>query len=244
MQSTSFNRLTVPNSREGSASYEPPACRWLRGRVPFLRASLTRKRFPWGELSTQGGRAGSQPGEKTLIDKAPKYTFSSDRPWPWVSFDDPVWPLEPWEVMDDEDLADAAVRFAIFYLSGSVQNMTMLRATALVEEAVKRVTADVVAEARTQRYSWGRIAAAFSVGRTAVQKRFGRWPTLERTKALEDQYDRMCWYLESATKNPGEYEYEEEARATRSRCVRRRRGHPIDPLDGFHKTVPPPAGGQ
>ncbi|WP_369169454.1 hypothetical protein AB5J49_16865 [Streptomyces sp. R28] len=174
-----------------------------------------------------------------MIDKAPKYTFGPDRPWPWVSFDDPAWPLEPWDVMNDEDLADAAVRFAIFYLSGSVQNMTKLRATALVEEAVKRVTADVVAEARTQRYSWGRIAAAFGVGRTAVQKRFGKWPTLDRTRTLEDQYERMGWYLESAALNPGEYEYEEEARTTRSRCIRRRRGHAVDPLDRFHKTVPP-----
>ena len=169
-----------------------------------------------------------------MIDKRPKYTFSAARPWPWVSFDDPAWPLEPWEVMDDEDLADAAVRFAISYLSGSVQNMTKLKATALVEEAVKRVTADVVAEARTQRYSWGRIAAAFGVGRTAVQKRFGKWPTLERTMELEDQYERMGWYVESAL----EYEYKEEARTTRSRCIRRRRGHAIDPLDRFHKTMP------
>ncbi|MEU6318220.1 hypothetical protein [Streptomyces sp. NPDC047009] len=141
--------------------------------------------------------------------------------------------------MDDEDLADAAVRFAISYLSGSVQNMTVLRATALIEEAVKRVTADVVAEARTQRYSWGRIAAAFGVGRTAAQKRFGRWPTLERTRTLEDQYERMGDYLQSAALNPGEWEYEDEARTTRRRCIRRRRGHPTDPLDRFHKTVPP-----
>jgi hypothetical protein len=141
--------------------------------------------------------------------------------------------------MNDEDLADAAVRFAIFYLSGSMQNMTTLRAAALIEEATKRVTADVVAEARTQRYSWGRIAAAFGVGRTAVQKRFGKWPSQERSRTLEDQYERMGWYLKSATMNPGEYEYEEEARATRSRCIRRRRGHVIDPLDSFHKTAPP-----
>ncbi|MFD0001629.1 hypothetical protein ACFVJ4_04290 [Streptomyces sp. NPDC127178] len=174
-------------------------------------------------------------GEKVLINKVARYTFTPDRPWPWVSFEDPAWPLEPWEVMDDEDLADAAIRFAILHLSGSVQNMTMLRATALVEEAVKRVTADVVAEARTQRYSWGRIAAAFGVGRTAVHKRFGKWPTIERIQQLEDQYERMGWYLESKL----EYEYKEEARATRSRCIRRRRGHATDPLDRFHKTVPP-----
>ncbi|MGA6158828.1 hypothetical protein ACPEIC_36395 [Stenotrophomonas sp. NPDC087984] len=183
-----------------------------------------------------------EAAENSLIDKTPKSTFSPDRPWPWVSYEDPAWPLEPWEVMDDEDLADAAVRFAIFYLSGSVQNMTTLQATALVEAAVKRVTADVVAEARTQRYSWGRIAARFGVGRTAVQKRFGKWPTAERTRTLEDQYARMGHYLESAAMNPGTYEYEEEARETRRRCIRRRRGHVMDPLDRLHKTMPPKQG--
>ncbi|MGW6945604.1 hypothetical protein [Streptomyces xanthophaeus] len=174
-----------------------------------------------------------------MIEYTRNATFDPNRPWPWVSYDDPAFPIEPWEVTNDEDLADAAVRFAIFYLRGSVQNMTTLRATALVEEAAKRVTADVVAEARTQRYSWGRIGAAFGVGRTAAHKRFSKWPTLERTRALEGQYEGMGHYLQSAALNPGEYEYEEEARATRSRCIRRRRGHAIDPLDDFHKTVPP-----
>jgi hypothetical protein len=46
-------------------------------------------------------------------------------------------------------------------------------------------------------------------------------------------------YLQSAAMNPGEYEYEAEARETRSRCIRRRRGHAINALDTFKKVLPP-----
>jgi CO/xanthine dehydrogenase Mo-binding subunit len=140
--------------------------------------------------------------------------------------------------MSDEDLADAAVRFAIRYLVHSGGNLKIAKAAALVEEAAKRVAADVVAEARTQRYSWGRIAQHFGVGRTAVQKRFGAWPTAERAQALEDQYLRMGHYLKSAELNPGTYENEDEVRETRSRCIRRRRGHALDPIDQLHKVLP------
>ncbi|MEU8751987.1 hypothetical protein AB0C88_15985 [Streptomyces chartreusis] len=145
--------------------------------------------------------------------------------------------------MDREDLADAAARFAIHILSGSTEGMSACEAAALVEEAAKRVAADVVAEARTQRYSWGRIAQQFGVGRTAVQKRFGRWPTQERAQTLEDQYVRMGHFLKSAEMNPerskDEYEAQvvRDAKETRSRCARRRRGHVINPLDRFHKVV-------
>ncbi len=172
-----------------------------------------------------------------MARRAHETTFEPERPWPWVSYEDPAFPLEPWEAMDDGDLADAAVRFAILYLSRSVEGMTTLRAAALVESAAVRVTADVVAEARTKRFSWGRIGAAFGVGRTAVQKRFGRWPTPDRMRMLESQYEGMLSYLQSAAMNPGSYEHEEEAQATRSLCLRRRRGYPTDPLDTYHKTV-------
>jgi hypothetical protein len=145
--------------------------------------------------------------------------------------------------MNDEDLADAAVRFAIRILSGSVEGMSVCQAAALVENAAKRVAADVVAEARTQRYSWGRIAAQFGVGRTAVQKRFGRGPSPERARTLEDQYVRMGHFLKSAELGPDVNDDEymarviQDARETRSRCIRRRRGHVINPLDRFHKVV-------
>ncbi|MEU4032563.1 hypothetical protein [Streptomyces collinus] len=148
--------------------------------------------------------------------------------------------------MDHEDLADAAIRFAIRYLSGSTEGMSICEAAALVEDAAKRVAGDVVAEARTQRYSWGRIAAQFKVGRTAVQKRFGRWPTPERAQVLEDQYVRMGDYLRGADRSPDLYAQDEyaareirEVRKTRDRCIRRRRGHVINPLDRFHKVVSP-----
>ncbi|MFC9192373.1 hypothetical protein [Streptomyces cyaneofuscatus] len=145
--------------------------------------------------------------------------------------------------MDHKDLADAAVRFAIRYLSGSTEGMSVCEAAALVEGAAKRVAADVVAEARTQRYSWGRIAAQFGVGRTAVQKRFGRWPSPERAHSLEDQYVRMGHFLKSAELNPSmnDDDYMRrlilETRETRNRCIRRRRGHVLNPLDRSHKVV-------
>ncbi|ALC28707.1 hypothetical protein [Streptomyces sp. CFMR 7] len=145
--------------------------------------------------------------------------------------------------MSDEDLADAAVRFAIRYLNGSTEGMSVCKAAALVEGAAKRVAADVVAEARTQRYSWGRIAAQFGVGRTAVQKRFGRWPSRERAQDLEDQYVRMGYFLKGAESRPAAKDDEymsllvQEVRETRGRCIRRRRGHVLDPLDRFHKVV-------
>ncbi|GAA2647805.1 hypothetical protein [Streptomyces vastus] len=184
-----------------------------------------------------------EAAENSSVSQPPKYTFDPARPWPWVSYEDPAWPLEPWDVMDHEDLADATVRFAIRLLSGSTEGMSVCEAAALVEDAAKRVAADVVAEARTQRYSWGRIAAQFGVGRTAVQKRFGRWPSPERARTLEDQYVRMGHFLKGAELNPDMNEDEymarviQEARETRSRCIRRRRGHVINPLDRFHKVV-------
>ncbi|MFD5097885.1 hypothetical protein [Streptomyces albidochromogenes] len=180
-----------------------------------------------------------EAAENSLINNTAKYTFDPERPWLWVSYDDPAWPFEPWDLMDDEDLADAAARFAIWYLKGSTESMTILKAAALVEDAAKRVAADVVAEARTQKYSWGRIAAAFGVGRTAAQKRFGKGPKPDRALVLEDQYIRMGHFLQNAKMNPGMYEYEEEARETRSRCIRRRRGHVISPLDSFRKVMAP-----
>ncbi|WP_329292460.1 hypothetical protein [Streptomyces pseudovenezuelae] len=176
--------------------------------------------------------------ENSLLTGPPKTPFDPAKPWPWVSYQDPAWAEEPWEVMSDEDLADAAVRFAIRYLVHSGGNLKIAKAAALVEEAAKRVAADVVAEARTQRYSWGRIAQHFGVGRTAVQKRFGAWPTAERAQALEDQYLRMGHYLKSAELNPGTYENEDEVRETRSRCIRRRRGYALDPIDQLHKVLP------
>ncbi|MFB7195563.1 hypothetical protein [Streptomyces sp. NPDC056240] len=184
-----------------------------------------------------------EAGENSSVRNSPNTTFDPARPWPWVSYEDPAWPHEPWEVMDHEDLADAAVRFAIRLLSVSTEGMSVCEAAALVEGAAKRVAGDVVAEARTQRYSWGRIAAAFGVGRTAVQKRFGRWPNQERVLTLEDQYVRMGDFVKSAElyPNPDEDEYEarvaQDARETRRRCIRRRRGHVINPLDRFHKVV-------
>ncbi|MFI8444649.1 hypothetical protein ACIGKG_28860 [Streptomyces rochei] len=187
----------------------------------------------------------SEAAENSSVEKSPKCTFDPDRPWPWVSYEDPAWHLEAWEVMDHEDLADAAVRFAIRYLSGSTEGMSLCEAAAQVEGAAKRVVADVVAEARTQRYSWGRIAAHFGVGRTAVQKRFGKWPSPERVETLEDQYVRMGYFLTSAESNPDTHEDEytardiQDVRETRSRCIRRRRGHVINPLDRFHKVVTP-----
>ncbi|MGV9557190.1 hypothetical protein [Streptomyces sp. NPDC003522] len=182
-------------------------------------------------------------GENSSVSKPPTTTFDPARPWPWVSYEDPAWPLEPWDVADHEDLADAAARFAIRILSGSTEGMSVCEAAALVEEAAKRVAADVVAEARTQRYSWGRIAQQFGVGRTAVQKRFGRWPTEERAQTLEDQYVRMGLFLKGTELNSewSEDEYAasvvRDAKETRSRCIRRRRGHVINPLDRLHKVV-------
>ncbi|MGW3477384.1 hypothetical protein ACWDMR_18390 [Streptomyces althioticus] len=182
-------------------------------------------------------------GENSSVNKSSNTHFDPARPWPWVSYEDPAWPHEPWDVMDDEDLADAAVRFAIRMLSGQTEGMSVCQAAALVEDAAKRVAADVVAEARTQRYSWGRIAAQFGVGRTAVQKRFGRWPSPERAQTLEDQYVRMGHFLQSAELNPhmNDDEYVarviQDTRETRSRCIRRRRGHVINPLDRFHKVA-------
>ncbi|MFF7471089.1 hypothetical protein [Streptomyces sp. NPDC008092] len=175
--------------------------------------------------------------ENSSLAEPPKTPFEPAKPWPWVSYEDPAWAEEPWEVMSDEDLADAAVRFAIRYIVGGGDFRTV-EAAALVEDAAKRVAADVVAEARTQRYSWGRIAQPFGVGRTAVQKRFGAWPTPERARALEDQYLRMGDYLRSAELNPGTYDNEDEVRETRSRCIRRRRGYALDPFDQLHKVLP------
>ncbi|MEY9813398.1 hypothetical protein [Streptomyces albogriseolus] len=182
-------------------------------------------------------------GENSSVSKPPTTTYDPAQPWPWVSYEDPAWPHEPWDVMDHEDLADAAARFAIRLLSGSTEGMTVCEAAALVEKAAKRVAADVVAEARTQRYSWGRIAQHFGVGRTAVQKRFSRWPTQERAQTLEDQYVRMGHFLRSAELNPEWSKDEYEARViqdtqeTRRRCIRRRRGHVLNPLDRLHKIV-------
>ncbi|MET9686151.1 hypothetical protein [Streptomyces coeruleorubidus] len=179
------------------------------------------------------------PAEKNSAAEPEKRRYDpAGRPWPWVSFEDPAWNSEPWEVTTDEDLADAAVRFAIRYLHETVGDMKICRAAALVEEAAKRVSGDVVAEARTQRYSWGRIARQFGVGRTAVQKRFGKWPTPERARTLEDQYARMCQYLRSARLRPGQYEDEAAVRETRDRCNRRRRGYAINSHDLRHKVLP------
>ncbi|MFF0729270.1 hypothetical protein [Streptomyces sp. NPDC004134] len=180
------------------------------------------------------------PGEDSLISKkcnAPSY--SPNRPWPWVSYDDPAWPFDPWDVMDDADLGDAAVRLAIANLRWSVEGMTALRATALVEQAIGRITADVVAEARTRRYSWGRIGEAFSVGRTAAQKRFGRSPSSDRITRIEDQYQRLKDYLHSAEHGVhDDEELEADARETHERCVKRRRGNFLDPLDTLPKVLP------
>ncbi|MFF7641787.1 hypothetical protein [Streptomyces canus] len=178
------------------------------------------------------------PAKKKAAAESEKHSFVSVRPWPWVSYEDPAWTSEPWDVMDDEDLADAAVRFAIRYLSRAVADMKICRAASLVEEAARRVASDVVAEARTQRYSWGRIARQFDVGRTAVQKRFGKWPTPERARTLEDQFVRMGHYLRSAELNAGQYKDEEEVRETHNRCIRRRRGHVINSHDLRHKVLP------
>ncbi|MFF5799783.1 hypothetical protein [Streptomyces albogriseolus] len=178
------------------------------------------------------------PAQKPVVAEWGNNPFNPSRPWPWVSYEDPAWASAPWEVVPDEDLADAAVRFAIRHLAESAADMKICRAAALVEEAARRVAGDVVAEARTQRYSWGRIARQFGVGRTAVQKRFGKWPTRERAEALEDQYVRMGHYLRAAKVNPGTYEDEEEARETRERCNHRRRGHVINSSDLRHKVLP------
>ncbi|MFF4653148.1 hypothetical protein [Streptomyces sp. NPDC001380] len=177
-------------------------------------------------------------GKDSLINKTAKARFDPDKPWPWVSYDDPAWPLEPWVVMNDEDLADAAVRFAIRYLRDGVEGMTALRATALVEDAVRRVVGDVVAEARTRRYSWGRIAHEFEVGRTAAQKRFGKHPDTSRSMTLEEQYQWMGEYLYAAEHDSRDaYPDQDAVKITRARCIRRRRGHILDPLDALHKVV-------
>ncbi|WP_030870999.1 hypothetical protein [Streptomyces sp. NRRL F-2747] len=140
--------------------------------------------------------------------------------------------------MNEEDLADAAVRFGIWYLRGGMEGMTTLRAAALFEDAVRRVVGDVVAEARTQRYSWGRIAQCFGVGRTAVQKRFGKHPEPQRAQSLEDQYRWMSEYLYAADRDArSAYPDKAEVAATRERCIRRRRGHVLDPLDSLHKVL-------
>ncbi|WP_043226182.1 hypothetical protein [Streptomyces sp. NRRL F-5193] len=143
--------------------------------------------------------------------------------------------------MDDEDLADCAVRLAVSYLRVMAGDMPTVQAAALVEDASKRVLADVVAEARTLGYSWGRIAKALGVQRTAAQKRFGKVPTPARIHVLEDQYVRMGDYLKSEEKRSDRSAYEtevlDEVRETRKRCLRRRRGHVIDPLDRFKKVV-------
>lgn len=173
-----------------------------------------------------------------MIDETPDTTFDPGRPWPWVSYDDPAWPLEPWIVTDDEDLADAAVRLSIWYLRGTVEGMTTLRAAALVDGAVRRIVADVVAESRTRRFSWGRIAQCFEVGRTAAQKRFGKHPDAARAGTLEEQYRRMSDYLYSADRDTSDaYPDAVDVATTRARCIRRRRGHVIDPLDTFPKVV-------
>lgn len=182
---------------------------------------------------------GEVPGENSLIAKTAKTTFDPSRPWPWVSYDDPAWPLEPWIAMNEEDLADAAVRFGIWYLRGGMEGMTTLRAASLFEDAVRRVVPDVVAEARTRRYSWGRIAEAFQVGRTAVQKRFGKHPEADRAQALENQYRWMSEYLYAADRDAqSAYPDRAEVAATRERCIRRRRGHVLDPLDSLPKGLP------
>ncbi|EDY62049.2 hypothetical protein ACH46N_23705 [Streptomyces pristinaespiralis] len=140
--------------------------------------------------------------------------------------------------MNEEDLADAAVRFGIWYLRGGIEGMTTLRATSLFEDAVRRVVPDVVAEARTRRYSWGRIAQCFGVGRTAAQKRFGQHPDALRAQALEDQYRWMAEYLYAAERDArSAYPDTAEVAATRERCIRRRRGHVLDPLDSLPKVV-------
>ncbi|XUZ96632.1 hypothetical protein ACQ9ZG_14830 [Streptomyces araujoniae] len=186
-----------------------------------------------------------EAAKKLSVTSSPRSALDPSRPWPWVSYHDPAWYATPWEVASDEDLADAAVRLAIRYLlSQTGPNVKICRSAALVEAAAKRVMADVVAEARTQRYSWGRIGEQLGVPRTAAQKRFGGAPTAERAQTLEDQYTRMRDFVKSAELHPemyGDLDEDEdgyELRATRDRCVRRRRGQTIDPLDQLHKVLP------
>lgn len=180
-----------------------------------------------------------QAAEEPLIKKTADRPSLHGRPWQWVSYDDPAWPLEPWEAMNDEDLADAAVRWAVGYLRATIENMTILRAAHLVEQAAPRVVSDIAAEARTRNYSWGRIAEEFEVGRTAAQKRFGGWPGPGRAKQLEDQYQWMCDYLRAADQSTDTHAYAdwEYAIETRRNCIQRRRGHYSDPLDTVHKVV-------
>lgn len=181
---------------------------------------------------------GNLAGENSSADSSAEYNFAASRPWPWVSYDDPAWPLDPWILMDDEDLADAAVRLGIWYLQRSVQEMTMLRAAALYEDAVGRVVADVVAESRTRSFSWGRIAECFGVGRTAVQKRFGKHPDEARSQTLEQQYRWMSDYLYAAERDvPDAYPDRNEVVDTRARVINRRRGRFHDPLDQVPKVV-------
>ncbi|MEU8573868.1 hypothetical protein [Streptomyces asoensis] len=176
--------------------------------------------------------------ENSLIDNSGTAYYNPDRPWPWVSYDDPAWPLDPWIVSNHEDLADAAVRLAVWYLHVHVEGVSMLRAAALCEDAMGRVVADVVAEARTRRFSWGRIAEHFGVGRTAAQKRFGKHPRADRAQELEQQYRMLSEYLYAAERDsPAAYPDQEEARITRARCIRRRRGRYQDPLDQVPKVV-------
>lgn len=174
-----------------------------------------------------------------MINNSTTTQFDPARPWPWVSCDDPAWTLTPWPACNDEDLAEAATRVAIDLLR-MTEGITTLQAAALVEDAVRRVVADVVAESRTRRLSWGRIAQQLGVGRTAAQKRFGKWPDASRADALENQYELMGWYLHEADRGERrDYPHRNEVRETRARCIRRRRGHALDPLDTFHKVVAP-----
>ncbi|MFJ2891866.1 hypothetical protein ACIO53_38080 [Streptomyces sp. NPDC087305] len=179
-----------------------------------------------------------EAAENSSLTEPPNTPYAPARPWPWVSYQDPSWTDEPWDIASNEDLADAAVRLAVRYLVAMGADIKICTAAALVEEAAKRVAADVVAEARTQRYSWGRIAQHFGVGRTAVQKRFGAWPTPIRAQALEDQYLRMSDYLKGADLKPDSFIDIDEVRETRSRCLRRRRGYVLDPIDQLHKVLP------
>ncbi|MFJ3547524.1 hypothetical protein [Streptomyces sp. NPDC090114] len=178
-----------------------------------------------------------EAAENSSLTEPPVTPYDPARPWPWVSYQDPSWTDEPWDVASNEDLADAAVRLAIRYLVGMSADIKICTAAALVEEAAKRVAADVVAEARTQRFSWGRIAQHFGVGRTAVQKRFGAWPTPARAQVLEDQYVRMGDYLKAGQREESFIDIN-DVRETRRRCIRRRRGYALDPMDQLHKVLP------
>jgi hypothetical protein len=173
-----------------------------------------------------------------LINNAAKANYDPQKPWPWVSYEDRAWIDEPWEVADDSDIAEAGVRLVVRMLMSVLGSHSALEAASLVEKAAGDVLADVVAEARTQTYSWGRLGEALGVTRTAAQKRFGKGTTDQRAAALEDQYQRLRWFVLSA--EPGEYLSPEDLQAARDAardCHRRRRGVHADPLDTLPKVV-------